>query len=53
MGTPALADRDDSIRPGDGEKRNQVRHILNVANAHFGDLIELWRGGSCLIRPGW
>ena len=41
-GHARLADRDDSIRPGDA-KRNQVRHILNVANAHFGDLIELWR----------
>lgn len=40
-GRVRLADRDDVIRPGDA-KRNQVRHILNVANAHFGDLMELW-----------
>jgi hypothetical protein len=36
-----LADRDDAIRPGDA-KRNQVRHILKVANEHFEDLMELW-----------
>lgn len=36
-----LADRDDAIRPGDA-KRNQVRHILSVANAHFDELMELW-----------
>lgn len=36
-----LADRDDAIRPGDA-KKNQVRHVLNVANAHFNDLMELW-----------
>jgi predicted LPLAT superfamily acyltransferase len=27
--------------PGDA-KRNQVRHILKVANEHFEDLMELW-----------
>jgi hypothetical protein len=36
-----LADRDDALRPGDA-KRNQVRHILLVAGAHFDDLMELW-----------
>jgi hypothetical protein len=36
-----LANREDALRPGDA-KRNQVRHILNVANAHFDDLMELW-----------
>lgn len=36
-----LANREDAIRPGDA-KRNHVRHILNVANAHFDDLMELW-----------
>jgi hypothetical protein len=36
-----LADRNDAIRPGDA-KRNQVRHILSVANVHFEELMELW-----------
>jgi hypothetical protein len=40
-GRVRLADRDDAIRPGDA-KRNQVRHALNVANAHYADLMELW-----------
>ena len=40
-GTVRLADRDDAIRPGDA-KRNHVRHVLNVANGHYDDLMELW-----------
>jgi len=40
-GRVRLADREDAIRPGDA-KRNQVRHILTVATAHFADLMELW-----------
>lgn len=36
-----LAIRDDAIRPGDA-KKNHVRHILNVASAHYDDLMELW-----------
>lgn len=36
-----IAERWDAIRPGDA-KRNHVRHVLNVANAHFNDLMELW-----------
>jgi hypothetical protein len=41
-GRARIADRDDALRPGDA-KRNQVRHILDVANAHFSDLMELWK----------
>jgi hypothetical protein len=40
-GCVRLANREDAIRPGDA-KRNHVRHILDVANAHFDDLMELW-----------
>lgn len=40
-GNARIADRDDAIRPGDA-KKNQVRYVLNVANAHFNDLMELW-----------
>ena len=36
-----LSERYDAIRPA-GAKRNQVRHIVNIANAHFDDLMELW-----------
>ena len=36
-----LSERWDAIRPGDA-KRNQVRHIVSVANVHFDDLMELW-----------
>jgi hypothetical protein len=36
-----LADRWDVIQPGDA-KKNQVRHVLKVANAHYDDLMELW-----------
>jgi hypothetical protein len=37
----SLADRWDAIQPNDA-KKNHVRHILNVANAHFDALMELW-----------
>jgi hypothetical protein len=40
--TVRLANRWDAIQPGDA-KRNQVRHILKVANAHFDELLELWK----------
>lgn len=40
-GMVQLADRNDAIRPGDA-KRNQVRHIISVANVHFAELMELW-----------
>lgn len=36
-----LANRWDALRPADA-KRNYLRHILRVANAHFDDLMELW-----------
>jgi len=36
-----LTVRWDAIQPGDA-KRNQVRHIVKVANAHFDELMELW-----------
>ena len=40
-GRVRFAERWDAIQPGDA-KRNHVRHVLNVANAHFDDLMELW-----------
>lgn len=36
-----LAGRNDAIRPGSA-KRNQVRHVLVVAQQHYDDLMELW-----------
>jgi hypothetical protein len=36
-----IAERWDAIQPSDA-KRNHVRHIIAVANAHFDDLMELW-----------
>jgi len=40
--TVNLAERYDAIRPGNA-KRADVRHILEVAAAHFEELMELWR----------
>lgn len=40
--TIRIAERWDAIRPGDA-KKNQVRHILQVASVHYDDLMELWR----------
>lgn len=40
-GRVRFAERWDAIQPGDA-KRNHVRHVLNAANAHFDDLMELW-----------
>lgn len=37
-----IANRWDAIRPGNA-KKNQVRHILQVAGLHYDDLMELWR----------
>jgi hypothetical protein len=39
--TIRIADRWDAIRPGNA-KRNQIRHILDVASEHYDDLMELW-----------
>lgn len=36
-----LAERWDAIQPSDA-KKNHRRHMFNVANAHFDDLMELW-----------
>ena len=38
----ALAHRLDAIRPGKAS-RSDVKHILQVAAAHFDELIRLWR----------
>ena len=38
----ALAARVDSIRPGNAS-RSDVKHVLQVAAAHFDELIQLWR----------
>lgn len=40
-GTVALADRKDSIRPGDA-KRSDVRWVLEVAAEHFEPLAAAW-----------
>ncbi|HUY94186.1 MAG TPA: DUF4160 domain-containing protein [Terracidiphilus sp.] len=40
-GEVALAHRSDAIRPG-AAKRSDVKHVLNVAAAHFVLLVELW-----------
>jgi hypothetical protein len=40
-GRVRIAERWDAIQPADA-KRNHVRHVLNVATAHFDDLMELW-----------
>lgn len=37
----ARANRTDSVRPG-GASRSDVRHILEVAAAHFDELVQLW-----------
>lgn len=39
--TVRIAERWDAIQPGDA-KKNYLRHILNVASAHFDDLMDLW-----------
>jgi hypothetical protein len=36
-----FANRWDALRPMDA-KRNHLSHILQVANGHFDDLMELW-----------
>jgi hypothetical protein len=40
-GLVRIAERWDAIQPGDA-KRNHVRHVLDVANANFANLMELW-----------
>jgi hypothetical protein len=40
-GTVGLADRPDSIRPGNA-KRSEVRRILRSSAEHFDDLVSLW-----------
>jgi hypothetical protein len=40
-GMVALADRTDSIRPGNASK-SDVRHVLAIAVAHFKELVSLW-----------
>lgn len=35
------ANRTDAVRPGNAS-RSDVRHILEVAAAHFDELVELW-----------
>jgi hypothetical protein len=37
----AKADRRDAVRPGNA-KRNDVKHILQVAAAHFDELVTSW-----------
>jgi hypothetical protein len=37
----AKADRRDAVRPGNA-KRNDVKYILQVAAAHFDQLVTLW-----------
>lgn len=39
--TVALADRKDSVQPGNA-KRNQVKHVLNVAAENFDALVAAW-----------
>lgn len=39
--TVALADRDDAVQPGNA-KRNQVRHILELAAENFDMLVTAW-----------
>lgn len=38
----AIAQRTDAVRPGRA-KRSDVKHILQVAAAHFIELANLWR----------
>jgi hypothetical protein len=38
----ALAGRSDAVRPGNAS-RGDIRHILEVAAAHFDALIQIWR----------
>jgi hypothetical protein len=40
--TVTLADREDAVQPGNA-KRNQVRHILNLAAANFDTLVAAWK----------
>jgi hypothetical protein len=37
----ARANRTDAVRPGNAS-RSDVRHVLEVAAAHFDDLVKLW-----------
>ena len=39
----AVAQRNDAVRPR-GARRSDVRHILQVAAAHFDELVRLWEG---------
>jgi hypothetical protein len=40
-GKVSLANRKDSVRPGNGSK-SDVRHVLAVAALHFDELVLLW-----------
>lgn len=42
-GNVALAERQDAVRPANA-KRSDVRKILEVAAAHFTELVGLWEG---------